>query len=116
MPDLFSLAGKSALVTGAGSGLGREFALGLAGAGADVVCVDREREWVEETVALVAQSGGRASALVADVADQSSVETMAAAAGKSQGALHVLVNNAGVAPYPNRAHETDIADWKRVLD
>jgi NAD(P)-dependent dehydrogenase (short-subunit alcohol dehydrogenase family) len=116
MPDLFSLAGRTALVTGAGSGLGREFALGLADAGADAICIDRERAWVEETVGLIAQSGGRACALVADVADQSAVDQVAAAVAKSHGALHVLVNNAGVAPFPNRAHETDIDDWKRVLD
>ena len=71
---------------------------------------------MEETAALVQQAGGTASALHVDVADQGSVEKMVAAIAKAHGQLDVLVNNAGVAPFPNRAHESDIDDWRRVLD
>ena len=71
--ELFKLDGKVALVTGAGSGLGREFALGLAAAGADVICADRDKGWVTETVSLIAELGGKASHLVFDIANEDEV-------------------------------------------
>src|SRR5690606_30491156 len=66
---LFGLAGKVALVTGAGSGIGQAIALALAEAGAAVVLVGRRRQPLEETASRVAASGGRAAALPCDLAE-----------------------------------------------
>jgi NAD(P)-dependent dehydrogenase (short-subunit alcohol dehydrogenase family) len=114
--ELFSLDGKVALVTGAGSGLGRQSALALAAVGATVVCADRDRGWVTETVANIEANGGKAASLVFDVTAIEEVEEATAMLRRSHGLLHVLVNNAGVAPEPRRLHETDVKEWRRVLD
>jgi NAD(P)-dependent dehydrogenase (short-subunit alcohol dehydrogenase family) len=114
--ELFRLDGKVALVTGAGSGLGREFATGLAAAGADVICADRDEGWANETVSLIENASGRASPLVFDIAKEDEVAKVGRAVRSSHGKLHVLVNNAGVAPFPARLHEVEVADWKRVID
>jgi NAD(P)-dependent dehydrogenase (short-subunit alcohol dehydrogenase family) len=112
--DLFDLSGKVALVTGAGSGLGRAFAQGLASAGARVIAADRNREWAEETVTLI--GGGNASlAIHVDVADEESVADMAARAKEACGTVDILVNNAGIATVPARAHEIRVEDWDRLI-
>jgi NAD(P)-dependent dehydrogenase (short-subunit alcohol dehydrogenase family) len=118
--ELFDLAGKVALVTGAGSGLGRAFAEGLAAAGASLLCADIRRDWAEETVARLASPGGAASnrrplALTVDVADAGSVAAMAAAARDESGKVDILVNNAGIATLPARAHELRVEDWDRLV-
>jgi NAD(P)-dependent dehydrogenase (short-subunit alcohol dehydrogenase family) len=114
--ELFKLDGKVALVTGAGSGLGREMALGLAAAGADVICADRDKGWVTETVSIIQSTGGKASRIVFDVTKEDEIAHLGRAVAGSHGKLDVLINNAGVAPYPKRMHEVETADWKRVID
>jgi NAD(P)-dependent dehydrogenase (short-subunit alcohol dehydrogenase family) len=114
--ELFKLDGKVALVTGAGSGLGREMALGLAAAGADVICADRDKGWVTETVSIIQSTGGKASRIVFDVTKEDEIAHLGRAVAGSHGKLDVLINNAGVAPYPKRMHEVDTDDWKRVID
>ncbi|HZT50568.1 MAG TPA: SDR family NAD(P)-dependent oxidoreductase [Stellaceae bacterium] len=111
----FDLGGKVALVTGAGSGLGRAFAHGLAAAGARVVCVDRNRGWAEETAAGVRPGANDAVAIEADVADAASVTAMAARAGEACGRIDILVNNAGIATVPQRVHEMPVEDWDRLI-
>jgi NADP-dependent 3-hydroxy acid dehydrogenase YdfG len=76
--NLFRLDGKIAVVTGAGNGLGRSFALGLAAFGAIVICADKNREGADETAALAKQSRGQAEAESVDVADEASVEARGA--------------------------------------
>jgi NAD(P)-dependent dehydrogenase (short-subunit alcohol dehydrogenase family) len=92
------LDGRTALITGAGSGIGRESALLFAREGAAVVVVDRDEAAGEATVAAIAAAGGRASGLAADVAKAREVEAAVAHAERRFGALHVLFNNAGIFP------------------
>ena len=113
--ERFRLDGKLALVTGAGSGLGRQFALTLAEAGASVALAARRREKLEETAALVGDAGGSAICLELDVTDSDSIRTCFAELGDVAGAPDVLVNNAGIA---RQAFLTEISeeDWDAVLD
>jgi NAD(P)-dependent dehydrogenase (short-subunit alcohol dehydrogenase family) len=95
---LFRLDGQAAIVTGAGAGIGRAIALMLAGAGAAVLAVDRDESGVERTRALIAESGGRASAIAADVSDAAATPVVVDRCVDQFGQLDVLVNNAGVYP------------------
>ena len=94
--DLFSVAGKVALVTGAGSGLGERFAKVLAERGAKVVCVARRIENLEKVAGEIAAAGGAALAVAGDVSDRASVEAAFDAAEKAFGVVDVLVNCAGI--------------------
>ncbi len=90
------LENRTALITGAASGIGREAALLFAQEGANVVVADRDAAAGAETVAAIAQAGGRASFVSVDVAAADQVEAAVAEAERAYGALHVLFNNAGV--------------------
>lgn len=92
------LAGKVALVTGGGSGIGRESSLLFAREGARVLVADRDAKAGEATAAAIAQAGGEARAVGCDVARGADVEAAVAAAERHFGALHVLFNNAGIFP------------------
>jgi NAD(P)-dependent dehydrogenase (short-subunit alcohol dehydrogenase family) len=95
-PDLFSLSGRVALVTGASSGIGRVLAQGLAAAGAHVVAVARRAERLDDLVREINQSGGSAVAAQADVTDVESIERAFDAAEQAFGTVDVIVSNAGV--------------------
>lgn len=112
---LFDLSHKVALVTGAGSGLGRAFAEGLAGSGARVICVDRDRGRVEETAGLINATRNDAVAVCADVADELSVEAMAKEVAALGVRVDILINNAGIATVPMRTHEMPVEDWDRLM-
>ena len=86
---------KIALVTGAGSGVGRACALGLIGAGYDVVLAGRRAEALDETAHLAGGDAARAHAIPADVADPASVAALFGAVAGRFGRLDVLFNNAG---------------------
>ncbi len=104
--DIFDLAGRAAIVTGASSGLGVTFARALAGAGARVALAARRTERLEQLAAELTENGHDAIALTCDVADPTQVEEMVAAAWAHFGRVDVLVNNAGTAgdggPSPER--------------
>jgi NAD(P)-dependent dehydrogenase (short-subunit alcohol dehydrogenase family) len=115
--ELFSLHGRAAVVTGAGSGLGREIARAYAAAGASVLCADRDGTSVQETVDPIAAGGGTAIALPCDVTDAEQVAEMIQRAAAEFGRLDILVNNAGITDRNRaRAHEVDLAAWHRVID
>jgi 2-deoxy-D-gluconate 3-dehydrogenase len=110
--DLFSLAGRRALVTGASRGLGRAMAEALAAAGADVVCVDRAG--TDETATAVRAAGRTACQFTADLSDRAAVLRLAEEVDAAVGEIDILVNNAGTirrAP----AVEYSLEDWDAVL-
>lgn len=93
---LFSLKGKTAIVTGASSGLGMHFAEVLAGAGANVVLAARRGDRLNEVARRIEDAGGAALAQTCDVADSRAVQALVEAAWQRFGRVDVLVNNAGV--------------------
>ena len=107
------LAGKVALVTGAGSGIGRASAERFAAEGAQVVVVDVMG--ADATVATIEAAGGEALALATDVADEAAVAAMAEAALVRFGRVDVLMNNAGILDSYEPAAETSTETWNRVL-
>ncbi|MDX1405121.1 MAG: glucose 1-dehydrogenase [Woeseiaceae bacterium] len=113
--DRFSLEGKVALISGAGSGLGRQFAQTLAGAGATVALAARRREKLEETAVMVRDRGGSAICIELDVTDALSITNCVRETASEIGVPDILVNNAGIA---KQAFLTDITedDWDAVLD
>jgi 3-oxoacyl-[acyl-carrier protein] reductase len=112
--DIFNLAGKVALVTGASSGLGVRFAQVLAAHGAAVVLVARRTDRLDAVKAGIEKSGGRALAVAADVRDRAAMAAAYDAAEKAFGTVTILVNNAGVV-HSGRALEHTEEDWRRVL-
>ena len=110
-----SLAGKHALVTGASRGLGREFALTLAGAGADVAITSRSVEALESTRATIEKLGRRCLPVALDVRDQASIEAAVAAVHSGLGPIDILVNNAGC-NIRKPALDVTWEDWNTILD
>lgn len=108
------LAGKVAVVTGAGGGIGERLATAFADEGMHVVVADIEPASAERVAADVASRGVRALAAQTDVADPSSVEDLAQRAYAELGACHVLCNNAGVL-LMGRTVEQTINDWRWVF-
>jgi NAD(P)-dependent dehydrogenase (short-subunit alcohol dehydrogenase family) len=90
------LAGRTAVVTGGGTGIGRAIALELAAAGAAVAVCGRRESLLQETAKLVEARGGACAVRRCDVADRTAVETMIGAFARQLGRIDVLVNNAGV--------------------
>ncbi len=109
------LSGRVALVTGGSRSIGKEVALALARAGADVVAVGRDRALLEETAAAIAGHGRRGLALTADIAVESEVEALAATVEREFSSVDILVNNAGVTR-DGLLLRMRVADWERVLD
>lgn len=110
------LAGKTALVTGGGRGIGRGITLELAREGADVaINYRRDREAADATAAEVRALGRRAVALQADVGDHGAVDAMVADAVRFLGGLDIAVANSGVASRAGPLAALDPAEWRRVM-
>jgi len=114
--DLFSLAGKTAFVTGAGSGIGQHIAVGLAQAGATVGCFDLPSSTgFAETIRQIEAAGSRGVALKGDVTKADDLTAAVAALEKELGPLSVAVNCAGIADAAP-AEEMSQKQWQRVFD
>jgi NAD(P)-dependent dehydrogenase (short-subunit alcohol dehydrogenase family) len=113
--DIFQMAGRVAVVTGAANGLGRSFARGLADFGADVICADRDLAGSEETVRLIREAGGSAEAVFCDVSEVQSVEGLFGEVERLKGCVDILINNAGISTGPRRLHELPVEDWDRLM-
>lgn len=109
------LGGKTALVTGASSGLGWHFAQSLARSGATVIAAARRAEKVNELVTALSAEGFKGYSLALDVTDVSSIRNCIAEAVDKTGGLDILVNNAGIA-VAKPALECDQGDWDSVID
>lgn len=111
-----SLPAPIALVTGAGSGIGRASAIALAGAGFAVVLAGRRADALEETAAAIAAAGGEALAFATDVGDPAAVERLFAAIEARWGRIDFVFNNAGRGTGSIPLDELTDADWQSVVN
>jgi NADP-dependent 3-hydroxy acid dehydrogenase YdfG len=109
------LSGKTAIVTGASSGIGRAIAERLGSAGAHVFLSGRTRAAMEASAKRIESAGGRASIVVGDVRDVAQVRELVDTAVRETGRLDVMVNNAGVS-YPRSIVDGDPEEWRTMLE
>ena len=110
------MSDKVAIVTGAGSGIGRESALALLRAGYGVALAGRRAERLEETVKAAGEAGSRALAVPTDVAEPESIRALFAKTKERFGRLDVLFNNAGTGAPPIPREDLTYEQWKTVVD
>jgi NAD(P)-dependent dehydrogenase (short-subunit alcohol dehydrogenase family) len=113
--NLFSLEGKTAVVTGGTSGIGRALSLGLAEAGADVIATARRQPQVEETAAAIEALGRKTLRITSDVSDRSTLEQLLKAVLENFGKVDILVNCAGII---KRAPTLDFPEeeWTNIVN
>jgi NAD(P)-dependent dehydrogenase (short-subunit alcohol dehydrogenase family) len=111
-----NLADRMAVVTGAGSGIGRAIVVMLAARGARVAAVDLDGTAAEETVRTIAAAGGRAAAFQADTSVAADIDRAVTGAVSRLGPLEIMVNNAGILDGYFNADEMSEAVWRRVID
>jgi NAD(P)-dependent dehydrogenase (short-subunit alcohol dehydrogenase family) len=107
--------GKVALVTGAGSGIGRESAIAFAARGAHVYCVDLSEPGLRDTCDRISSAGGTADIALADISDEGSVAAVLARINDEAGRLDVAHNNAGITGGAHRVEDYPTEDFERVL-
>lgn len=113
LEEMFGLTGKTAIVTGAGRGIGQVVACGLAKAGAEVVIISRSG--AEETVAMITEDGGKAYDLKADVTKENEVDAAVEEIIKRSGKIDILFNNAGICIHKDTL-SASIEEWRSVID
>jgi NAD(P)-dependent dehydrogenase (short-subunit alcohol dehydrogenase family) len=110
------LADKVAVITGAGSGVGRATAQLFATYGAKVVCADIRKPWVDETVDLVVKDGGQAVAALCDVSVEADIENLIAEATRVYGRVDIMFNNAGVSFSGLSIEQHTDEHWDRLVN
>jgi 3-oxoacyl-[acyl-carrier protein] reductase len=114
--ELMKLEGKVALVTGAGSGIGRAIALLFAQEGANIAVNDINLAAAEQVVGEVKQIGRQAIAVKANVAEPADVDAMVARVINELGGVHILVNNAGIPPESSPTLDLhDVSQWDKIV-
>jgi 3-oxoacyl-[acyl-carrier protein] reductase len=109
-----SLAGKVALVTGAGKGIGRAVALALAQEGVQVGLLARSEEQLQAVAAELTALGGKSVVVAADITDRAAVEAAAARVAQELGPIDILINNAGIGTF-GKFLEVEPAEWERII-
>ncbi|MFN7010335.1 MAG: SDR family NAD(P)-dependent oxidoreductase [Allorhizobium sp.] len=109
-------AGKTVIVTGAGSGIGKACAVELSERGASTVVADLNKEHADAVVEQILADGGKAAAFALDVGDAAAVKAMVDFAVKTFGGLHGAVNNAGIGGPLKPIGDYEIDEWRMVLD
>jgi NAD(P)-dependent dehydrogenase (short-subunit alcohol dehydrogenase family) len=109
------LNGKTAVITGAGRGIGEGIALAVARAGANIVVNDMNLDNANAVVKAIESSGGRALAVKADVTKKAEIDAMVAATVTKFGSVDILVNNAGIESQPMLLKDIPEANWDRIL-
>jgi NADP-dependent 3-hydroxy acid dehydrogenase YdfG len=115
MPDANSLAGETALITGASAGIGWATALAFAEKGAHVVVTARREQRLRELCDLIAARDGKAVYLAGDAADEATAQNCVALAVKQFGRLDILINNAGAGNYKNLV-DTSVEEYDALMD
>lgn len=114
--DIHPLAGKVAVVTGAGRGIGAAIARQLSSLGATAVLCGRTPAALDSTAKAIAQSGGKAEALACDVTDLHSVEAAARHVEAAFGRVDIVVNNAGIGGFAGPLHQLSPENWDQILN
>jgi NAD(P)-dependent dehydrogenase (short-subunit alcohol dehydrogenase family) len=114
--ELIMSSGKTAIVTGAGTGIGKATALAFARAGWNTVFCGRRKDLLDEAVAEAKGASGKALAVACDVTDEASVDALFAAAVSAFGRVDVLFNNAGRSFKATLIDELPVATWKEIVD
>ena len=109
------LAGQNAVVTGAGRGIGRAIARRFAAEGAAVAVTARTESEVRQVVSEIQGAGGKAAAIVADISREADCEKIIRSAREAFGAIHILVNNAGIFGPVRPVEKISAAEWDNVL-
>src|SRR5260370_364603 len=115
MADNQTLKGRTAIVTGASSGIGRAIAIRLGEAGAHVFLAGRTESALKEGVQAVEKAGGRATAIAFDARDVKQVQSLVDKAVKATGRLDIMVNNAGL-EFPSAIIDGDPERWRQMVE
>jgi NAD(P)-dependent dehydrogenase (short-subunit alcohol dehydrogenase family) len=114
--QLRRLEGQVAVVTGAGTGIGRASAIGLAAEGAKVALSGRRRGPLDETAAIIKEFGGETLVVPADVAKTEDVDRLFGEVERTWGKVDILFSNAGINTRERNIHNIPIDDWRSVID